>query len=312
MHRFRMAHRPPRRLHLDVLSARMLLIWTVLVLGTLVAPACALAKRQAPWWSRTFESPEMLPAAYPFCCGTFWDTLLLSATSSGAVVPGPMDPGNHVFAAHVGPNNGQDFADWSLLTQDAETSRGRDGTSVWVRLRLYFPPSFKPTGYTAGQINSEWNWLTTFHESGAWAKHCAGEDPSSVAIGILNSRPRHGAPNPRFRLHLAGGVQSTSKCVPNLLRIDGPQIRLGHWYTLLEHVVFSPSGSGLVQVWIDGRRMANVHFPTMYRHPDGSVGNYYFCFGYYRLRSSWNATVLFDNVAEGPTRASVKARRAPR
>ena len=116
---------------------------------------------------------------------------------------------------------------------------------------------------------------------------------------------RRGGANPRFRLHLVGGVQSTSNCVPSRRNIDGPRIRLGHWYSVLEHVVFSPSRKGLVQIWIDGRKMASVHFPTVYQHPNGSVGQYYFGFGYYRLRSSWDATVLFDNVAEGPTKASV-------
>ncbi len=312
MYRFRMAHRPPRRLHLDVLAPRLLVIWTVLVLGTLLAPASAQARRQAPWWSRSFESPEMLPAVYPFCCGTFWDTLLVSATSSGTVVADPSNPGNHVFAAHVGPNNGRDFADWSLLTQDAETSHGREGTSVWVRMRLYFPPSFKPSGYTAGQIDSEWNWLAEFHESGGWKDQCASEDPATVALGVLNKRTRRGAPNPRFRLHLVGGVQSSSNCMPNLRRIDGPRVRRGHWYSIVQHVVFSPSGRGLVEVWIDGSQMASVRFPTMFRHPNGSVGLYYFDFGYYRLRSSWDATVLFDNVAEGPTRASLKTRPSTR
>jgi hypothetical protein len=184
-------------------------------------------------------------------------------------------------------------------------SHGSNGTSVWVRLRIYFPSGFKPTGYTAGQRNSEWNWLTHFHEAGAWKNQCAREDPASVALGIINSRTRRRVANPRFRLHLVGGIQSSSNCLPRIRRIDGPRVRRGHWYSVLEHVVFSPSRKGLVQIWIDGRKMASVHFPTVYQHPDGSVGRYYFGLGYYRLRSSWDATVLFDDVAEGPTRASV-------
>ena len=298
-----MAHRPPRRL--AVLVPRLLQVWAILVFASLLGPAVIQAKRPAPWWLRTFESPEILPSAYPFCCGTYWDTLLVSTGSSGAIVADPTNPGNRVFAARVGPNNGHDFADWSLLTQDPQTSRGHLGMSVWVRLRLYFPLGFKPTGYTAGQRNSEWNWLTHFHEHGAWKDQCAAEDPATVALGILNSRSRRGAPTTRFHLHLMGGVQSASNCNPELRRIDGPRIRRGHWYSILEHVVFSPSQSGLVELWIDGRMMVRVHFPTVFLHPNGSVGSYYFGLGYYRLRSSWDATVLFDNVAEGPTRASL-------
>lgn len=279
-------------------------------LVTSLSPKTVRATQQArPWWSRTFEPPEVLPARFPFCCGTYWDTLLLSTTSSGEIVADPTSLGNHAFAARTGPNNGHDYADWSLLTQNYIVSHGTNGNSVWLRMRLYFPRNFKPTGYTAGQINSEWNYLSEFHEAGDWSEHCASENPASIALGILNSR--HAKPNPRFRLQLVGGVQSATNCRPRQRRIDGPRVQLGHWYSLLEHVVFSPSRSGLVQIWMDGRRFVNVHFPTVVKHPDGSIGNYYFHFGYYRLPSSWHATVLYDDVAEGPTRPSV-ATHAPK
>jgi hypothetical protein len=284
-------------LALVVLSfATLLSAATIVLAGTVKQEAT-----ESPWWSRTFEPPEVLPEPYPFCCGDYWDTLLVSATSSGAVMPDPRNPSNNVFAARTGPNNGHDYADWSLLTQTAAASHGVEGGSVWVRMRLYFPRGFKPTGHTAGQRDSAWNYLTMFHD-GDPASGCSKDNPSTVSLGIINRRRRL---NPRFRLQLIGGLQSATRCRPNTLSIDGPRVRAGHWYTLIQHVIFSPSKQGLVQIWIDGRRMANVHFPTVYRHPDGSVGSSYFCFGYYRLRSSWDATVLFDNVAEGPTRASV-------
>jgi hypothetical protein len=304
----RMAHRPPRYFRLQRPVPLLLVAAVVLTFGTLLLPAGSRANRATLWWSRSFERPEVLPAAYPFCCGTYWDMLLLSATSSGMIVADPTNPRNHVFAAHTGPNNGHDYADWSLLTQNSEKSHGTEATSVWVRLRFYLPPHFKPTGYTAGQVDSAWNWLTEFHEAGAWSSQCAGENPGSVALGVLNRRTRRGVPNPRFFLQLVGGSQSTSNCIPQTKRIDGPRIRRAHWYSLVEHVIFSPSENGLLQIWLDGRRMASTHFPTVYRHPNGIIGRYYFCFGYYRLRSSWDATVLFDNVAEGPTRASTATR----
>jgi hypothetical protein len=285
-----------------VLAFAALMSAATIVLAATVKQAAT----EKPWWSRTFESPEVLPARYPFCCGTYWDTLLLSTTSTGAIVPDPENRRNRVFAAHTGPNNGNDYADWSFLTQNRFVSHGTNGTSVWVRMRLYFPRNFKPTGYTAGQKNSEWNWLNEFIETGGYATKCASENPASVALGILNSR--RARVNPRFRLQLIGGVQSTSNCKPRQRRLDGPRVRLGHWYTLLEHVLFSPTQSGLVQLWLDGRLIVNVHFPTVVQHPDGSIGNYYYAFGYYRLPASWDATVLYDDVAEGPTRASIPRR----
>jgi hypothetical protein len=273
--------------------------------GTFVSLSSAVAtpaKSPHAWWVRTFEPPEKIPTAYPWCCGRFWDTLLVSATSSGAVVSDPENRRNHVFEARVGPNNGRDFADWSLLTQNSETSHGVEGTEIWVRFRLYLPRNFKPTGYTARQIDSEWNWIAQLHEAGDWQQQCRGEDPATIALGIVNRRTKV---NPRFRLLLKGGVQSGSRCVPRLERIEGPAIRLRHWYNVVERIILSPSDRGLVRVWIDGKRMANAAFPTVYRHPNGTVGSYYVDFGYYRLRASWDASVLLDDVAEGPSRRSV-------
>jgi Polysaccharide lyase len=293
-----------RSRHMHKTAPRFLGVLAVCVLIMVTFGSSVRATRPArPWWSRTFEPPETLPQRYPFCCGRYWDTLLLSSTSTGTIVADPVNRRNHVFAAQVGPNNGGDYADWSLLTQNALTSHGSGGRSVWIRLRLYFPRGFKPSGYTAGQIDSEWNWLTEFHEAAGWVDKCASENPATVALGILNSHQTRA--NYLFRLHLLGGVQTTSNCKPIERRIDGPRVQLGHWYSLLEHIVFSPSRDGLVQIWIDGRRMVNIHFPTVYRHPDGGVGQYYFNFGYYRLRGSWTAKVLYDNVAEGPTRGSI-------
>ena len=292
------------------LLALVVLSFAVLLSAATIVPAGTVkqAAAEKPWWSRTFEPPEVLPEPYPFCCGDYWDTLLVSATSSGAIVADPKNPNNNVFAARTGPNNGHNYADWSLLTQTAAVSHGVEGGSVWVRMRLYFPRGFKPTGHTAGQRNSEWNWLTMFHDAES-ASRCAKEDPSTISLGIINRRRDV---NPRFRLRLKGGVQSSTRCTPNTASIDGPRVRSGHWYTLVEHVIFSPSTRGLVQIWIDGHKMADVHFPTVYRHPDGTVGDYYFCFGYYRLPASWDATVLYDNVAEGPTRASIATRKKRR
>jgi hypothetical protein len=306
MTRFRLAR---RHLHLPrfrfaAISATLALAFA---LATFLIPtSVGVTSPAGAWWSRNFERPEVLPAPYPFCCGTFWDTLLLSTTSSGAIVPDPTRPENHVFAARTGPNNGRDYADWSFLTQNHIVAHGSNGTSVWVHMRLYFPRNFQPTGYTAGQKNSEWNWLTEFHEAAGWATACASGNPASIALGILNSR--RATRNPRFHLQLIGGVQSKSNCKPKQRRIDGPRVRLGHWYTLLVHARFSPTQSGLVQLWLDGRLIVNVHFPTVVQHPDGSVGNYYYAFGYYRLPASWDATVLYDDVAEGPTRASISRR----
>jgi len=299
----------PRRRHnkARLCLAISLLVAAVAFLGaTHSAAGISAVAKARPWWSRNFEPPERLPARYPYCCGPFWDTLLVSSTSAGSMVTDPTNSSNHVFSATAGPNDGHDFADWSMLTQNYIVTRGSNGVSAWVRLRFFFPSGFKPSGYTSGQPDTDWNWLAEFHEAGAWSKQCSSENPGTIAFGILNSRMRPLRHNPRFRLHVLGGSQTSSNCVPRNVKIQGPHVRLEHWYSLLIHVVFSPSSDGLVRVWLDRRLIARVDGPTIYRHPNGSVGNSYFSFGYYRLRSPWRASVLFDDVAEGPSRASVK------
>ena len=106
-----------------------------------------------------------------------------------------------------------------------------------------------------------WNWLTEFHEGAGWATANARAKirPASLsAYSIADGR--HGTPV--SVLQLIGGVQIHIELQAQKRRIDGPRIRLGHWYTLLEHVRFSPTQSGLVQLWLDGRPNRQRSFPN--------------------------------------------------
>jgi hypothetical protein len=266
-------------------------------------------RQPSAWWSRNFESPESLPAPYPHTRNTaYWSGLLLSATSSARIASSPTNRRNHVLQATTGPNNGSDYADWALLTQDSRTSRGFSSSEIWLRLRIYFPKAFVPSGFTAGQGNSVANGFAHWHNDAGYKKRCPGEIPS-IALSILNADPHGpwGRPQPRFRFHLIGGTEmNQSNCRPRERWIDGPKVLTAHWYDVLQHIKFSPEPrQGLFEAWIDSKRMVSLHFPTLYKRPDGSLSSAYFQCGYYRLASNFSATVLLDNIREGPTRKSV-------
>jgi hypothetical protein len=265
-----------------------------------------------PWWVRSFEPPEFLPAPYPSPNTSpirYWTDLLLSGTSAGEIVPAPKRRHGHAFRATTGPNNGVDYADWSLVTQDVSKSHGWNGSGVWVGLDIYFSKHFRPTGFTAGQRDSSFNWFLEFHNDGGYKKLCPAEVPS-IAWTIQNDKAKyvgHTKRGPRFRIQLIGGTETTSRdCQPRTKWIEGPRQKNGRWYHAIEHVVFSPDpATGLFEAWLDGRRIASLHFPTLFRRPNRASSSAYFDCGYYRRASDYYASVYIDNVREGPSRASI-------
>lgn len=270
-----------------------------------------------PWWVRSFEPPESLPAPYPSPNSSpvrYWTDLLLSGTSKGEIVPAPKRPHDYAFKATTGPNNGTDHADWSLLTQDFAKSHGWNGSEVWVRLGIYFPKNFTPTGFTAAQGDSAYNWFLEFHNDWDYKELCPTEVPS-IAWTIQNNKPKrgHGKARPRFAIQLIGGTETTARnCQPQVRWVAGPPQKNGRWYHILEHVKFSPdSENSLFEAWIDGKRIASVRYPTLFRRPNGSISRAYFDCGYYRRASNYYASVYIADVREGPSRQSVLPRSRP-
>jgi hypothetical protein len=264
-----------------------------------------------PWWVRTFEPPESLPAPYPNPSASpdrYWRDLLLSGTSKGEILPAPKRRHNRSFRATTGPNNGSNYADWSLLTQDVVKSHGWNGGEVWVRMKIYFPRDFTPTGFTAGQLASSYNWFLEFHNDWGYKNLCPTEVPS-IAWTIQNDRPRkvRQKPHPRFAIQLIGGTETTTRnCQPQTRWIYGTREKNDHWYDIVEHVKFSPdAATSVFEGWIDGKRIASLHFPTLFRRPNGSISSAYFDCGYYRRASNYYASVYIDDVREGPSRKSL-------
>jgi hypothetical protein len=275
-------------------------------LATAVVAVLPSGQTASPWWSRTFESPESVPQPYPFCCGTYWNTLLVSSASTGAEAVDPTNGSNHVFDSHVA--NSAEYADWSLITQIQPTAHTGQGGDTWRKFRIYFPATFKPVGYRAGQANSMFNWLwQPGHDSASQSK-CSSEDTGNQAIGILNSNAY--ADNVWYA-QMYGGQQTTTNCIPSKHTAVGPTVHFGRWYTLVEHVKYSYGSDGLYELWVDGAQAFNIAGPNLYRHPDGSIEVPYEHYGYYRWNggsstpTTWAADVYYDDITEGPTRDSV-------
>jgi Polysaccharide lyase len=262
------------------------------------------------WWSRKFESPETLPQPYPFCCGSYWEQLLVSSASTGGQVVDPTNSANHVLRSHVADSS--NYADWALVIQNAANSRAYQGSDVWVKFRIYFPTNFRATGFRSGQPNSEFNWMHEFHEDMQYKTKCPSEDPGNIALGVLDSNQYSTL---RWRVQIYAGQQaSTTNCTGSIgdRDVDGPPIQLGRWYTLLEHVHFSAGSDGVYQLWIDGTQAFSINGPTLFRHPDGTTEVAYIQFGNYRtsgngwsVPTTWPSDVYFDDVAQGATQASV-------
>jgi hypothetical protein len=170
------------------------------------------------------------------------------------------------------------------------------GQDTWYRVRVWFPSAYTPT-------TGDWNWIVAWHNDAVTSSYGA----HSIAVGVYSDYPQvYGAAgnNPRLVLRLAGGSSSS----PTYQSIELPSNSLvrGHWYNLVFHFVWHTDSSiGRAEWWVDGTQVVSTHFPTLYTNPDGR-SSYNTCdLVNYHWVAPWTSEVDFDDVAIGPTRASV-------
>jgi hypothetical protein len=185
------------------------------------------------------------------------------------------------------------YAGWSP-TDNAPVQ----GQSTWYHVSMDLPSgAYAPT-------TGEWNWLVEWHNdphTGA-----SGAQPVSIALGIYTDWPvvagQVGA-NPQLVLRLAGG-SSADPTYENVY-LPGP-VQYDHWYSLTFHFVWSTDpAAGLAEWFVDGRQITSQSFPTLFANPDGTQSYNSFGVYNYHLSAPWTSTVEFDNVAIGPSQASV-------
>jgi hypothetical protein len=214
------------------------------------------------------------------------------------IVRRPRVEGRCAGAIKVGPwalgglvNSQADGAAW----YENPAPYGTEGHSVWQHFSVRFSPGFRATP-------GEWNMFIEWHDDTGWQRFPQISFEYANLIWMIRTPPRieRGA---RIGMRIMGGLA----VAPHTVHVNGPFLRAGHWYDFLAHTVWSPDPrKGLVEWWLDGKRLYAHHVATLYTRPDGSVSTVYFVEDNYRLHAAWDSTIYFDGTRLGPTRKSVR------
>lgn len=171
---------------------------------------------------------------------------------------------------------------------------GTSGHSIWQHFSVLFMPNFKPTA-------GEWNWFAEWHNDPGYQPF-VGHGITWELPNLCWSVVDRNGPS-RVSMRIMGGQSAA----PQTKWVYGPELRTGHWYDFVVRSVWSEDPkAGRVTWWLDGRKLYDGAFPTLYTRPDGSVSRVYFIEDYYRLHADWTSSVAFDGTVIGPTRGSVR------
>jgi hypothetical protein len=176
------------------------------------------------------------------------------------------------------------------------------GQSTWYAAKVRFPGGYQPT---AGQ----WNWFMEWHNDIATSGYRGAYSPG---LGVFTDYPVTSRPgrNPRlaFRI-MSGPVTAPRKYV---FALGKNSLKRNWWYDILVHFVWSADASvGLAELWVDGKLVISTRIPTLFSHPSGSTSYNSFGLYNYRPKASWDASIHFDRIRIGPTKASVVGKRRP-
>lgn len=218
--------------------------------------------------------------------------------ASFKVVRQPRVEGRCAAALKVGPwarggllNPQADGAAWYLKP----ARYGTDGHSLWQHFSIRFAAGFRATP-------GEWNMFIEWHNDSGYRNFPEVANEYANLMWTVRTPPdiKRGT---RIGMRIIGGVSTA----PRTVRVNGPFLRTEHWYDFLAHTVWSPDPSkGLVEWWLDGKRLYSQHVATLYTRPDRTVSTVYFIEDNYRAHASWDSTIYFDGTRLGPTRRSVR------
>jgi hypothetical protein len=261
----------------------------------------------SPWLQYPTRGTTLSPPIVFHPAGTPNTEAALQTTSNSAGATGNVSGNNEISSVWLEP-------------EDAHAGYGtngpQDGQSTWYHAKVEFPHGadcFNSNGRpnpsetkndcyfpTTGQ----WNWAYEWHIDGHTESYSS--NTNSMTFGVYTSYPVvNGAVGrrPHLVFRLSGG-NSSSPTYQNV-ELSAPLL-YNHWYDVLFHFVWSANSSvGLAEWWLDGVREVSKHFPTLYTNRDGSHSYNNFGIYNYRLAAPWNSTIYFDQVAAGPTQASV-------
>jgi hypothetical protein len=267
------------------ITVTALLLMLGLIAGASAAekPLRKPPKHQAPFFVGNFNT----------CDFSQWHTQ--GPEASFKIVREPKIEGRCAAALTIGPwaagGLGDAKADGAALWL-TNAPYGTFGKTVWQHFSVRFARGFRAT-------EGNWNLFIEWHNDGGWAKF------SNISFEYANLcwmiRNRNGAV--RLSMRIVGGL-STS---PRTIFVDGPRLRTDHWYDLRVRTVWSPDPKkGMVEWWLDGKRLYSHHAATLYTRPDGNVSSVYLIEDHYRRHADTSTTIFFDGTRLGPTRASVR------
>jgi hypothetical protein len=229
-----------------------------------------------------------------------WSQSPADAVSSGLISSVAGQSGNGVELKATPTSTGPSGSEMTSLWFDNSDSRIHTsaGDDTWYRMDIQFRSGvFYPT-------TGHWNWIAEWHDGVA----CSSAGAVSIALGVYTDYPTvSGAvgANPRLAFRPAGG--SCTSPTYQTFELPSNSLRWDHWYTLLFHIVWSnDSNVGLVEWYVDATKITGEYFPTLYKNSDGTLDKPSFGIYNYRFDDPVHISgVDFDNVAIGPTQASV-------
>jgi hypothetical protein len=269
----------------------------------LLALACVLGVARAAPGSRRAEQKR----SHPYFVGDF-DTCDFSQwremqgpSAAFKIIHRPKVEGRCAAALTIGPwaagGLGSLAADGAALWF-RDPPYGHVGQTVWQHFSVEFAPGFQT-------VPGDWNLFIEWHNDPGWKNFPA---PHLEYADLCWAVRNHNGVD-LLGMRIMGGPSTA----PATIWVNGPRLRIGHWYDFLAHTVWSPDRkTGIVEWWLDGKKVYSRHVSTLYTRPDGSTSSVYFIADHYRRHADTTTTIRFDGFRLGPTRASVRYRSARR
>jgi hypothetical protein len=185
---------------------------------------------------------------------------------------------------------------------------------IWLRTSVMFPSG--TTISTAGAqgeqpfqpTTGEWNWFLEFHNDSNPLPSCA-QEKANVALDVKTDDPVQsgvvGTANVRLAVRIMGG----DDCAPSIVWVNGPSLVWDHWYEILLHIKWEPSG-GIFEWYLDNFNIpyySNLNIPTLFTRPAGYASPSYTSLtaANYRWHAPWRSTIYLGPLVVGATQSSV-------
>ena len=185
---------------------------------------------------------------------------------------------------------------------------------IWLRTSVLFPSeaTIEEAGYAGERpfqpTTGEWNWFLEFHNDSNPQPGCTKEF-ANVSLDVKTDdavrADEPGVKNARLAARVMGGKD----CAPEVVWIDGPALRLDHWYEILLRIKWG-THKGTFEWYVDDFNTpiySNKKIATLFTRPKGFVSPSYTSLTVpnYRLHARWSSTIYAGPLAVGSTKSAV-------